>query len=193
MSNRPLYALLLLLLALLAAATAWLEFAVQTHRLGNWPGGPRSPDYMIRHFVVTRTNLSGKVEYVLHADFAQHFSDDDTATLTLPHLVAQDAQQGSVDVRSDRAYVTAKAKEVDFFGHVVLVRDMHDGQGPLVLTTDYLQAFPDDQILRTTHALTIVGRALHLTARGMVMNDRTRQLHLLQEVKGQYEPARATR
>lgn len=189
MSNRPLYVFLLMMLLILAAGTAWLEYAVQTHRGGKWLSRSRSPDYMIRHFVVTRTNLSGQVVYVLHADFAQHFLDDDTATLTLPHLVAQDEKQGSVDIRSDRAFVTAKAKEVRFFGHVVLVRDMHDGQGPLTLTTDYLQAFPDDQIIQTSHAVAIVGKDIHMTAKGLVMNNNTRQLHLLHDVKGQYEPA----
>ncbi len=187
MTNRPLYGFLLLMMGLLAAATTWLQYAVQTHGLGNALSGLHSPDYMIRHFSVSRTNLAGQVIYTLHADFAEHFSENDTASLTFPHLVAQDTEQGVVDIRSDWAFVTAKAKQVNFYGHVVMVRDMHDGQGPLTLTTDYLEAFPDDQIVRTNHPVKVVGKSLLMNAGGMQMNERSKMLWLTRRVKGVYE------
>lgn len=189
MSNRPLYGLLLLLLAMLAAATTWLEYAVQTHRLADTAADLHVTDYMIRHFSVSRTNLAGQVIYTLHAEYAEHFLDNDTATLTLPHLVAQDTLQGSVDIRSDTAFVTAKAKQVNFYGHVVMVRDMHDGQGPMTLNTDYLEVFPDDQVLRTTHPVKVMSRTMLMTAGGLQLNERTKLLLLTRRVKGYYERA----
>ncbi len=187
MNNRPLYGFLLLLLAVLAGASLWLEYAVQTQRLGGRWFGVHSPDYIIRRFSVTRTNLLGQKQYTLWADYAEHFPGDDTTSLTLPRMEAQDVRQGTVTVRADQAFATAKAKQVNFIGHVVLVRDLHDGQGPITLTTDYLEAFPDQQLIRTTHPVVVVGQKLHMTAGGLEMDNRNRWVHLSRRVRAQYE------
>ena len=188
MSNRPLYWFPLVIFILLAALSVWLQYAVQTRTPSFLATGQRIADYMIERFLVTRTNLAGQVEYTLHADYAEHYLDDDTAVLTMPHLVAHDDQQGTVDVRSSRAFVTAKGKQVNFIGHVVLVRDIHDLQGPLTLTTDYLEAFPDQQVIRTNHPVLVQGKFLQMTAGGLELDNRTQFLRLTHRVKARYEP-----
>ena len=188
MSNRPLYWFPLAIFVILAGLSVWLQYAVQVHRPSFLAAGQRIVDYMIERFVLTKTNLSGQIEYVLHADYAEHYLDDDTAQLTLPHLVAQSEHQGTVDVRSNRAFVTAKGKQVNFVGHVVLVSDSHDKQGPLTLTTDYLEAFPDRQFIWTNHPVQVQGKFLQMTAGGLELNNRTQFLRLTHRVKARYEP-----
>ncbi len=188
MSNRPLYWFPLAIIALLAGLSMWLQYTIQSHKLGFLTSDTRIIDYMIEDFKVTRTNLAGQVIYTLNAKFAEHFLDNDTAQLTTPHLVAHDEQQGTVDIRSKQAFVTSKGKQVNFIDNVVLVRDLHDGQGPLVLTTDYLEAFPDQQLMRTSHPVQIRGNFLQIAAGGLELNNRTQTMQLSNRVKARYEP-----
>ena len=190
MNNRPMYGFVLLLLALLALMSLWLEYSVQTQHPDTHLFGAHSPDYIIRHFTVTRTNLLGQKQYTLWADVAQHYPDDDSTDLSLPRMVAQDAQQGQVTVRSDRAVATSKATQVNFIGHVVVVRDQHSVRGPMTLTTTYLEAFPDQQILRTSQPVDITDKWAHITATGMEMDNHKQWVDLMHNVRAQYETAR---
>ncbi|MHB0990908.1 MAG: LPS export ABC transporter periplasmic protein LptC [Burkholderiales bacterium] len=189
MNNRPLYWFPLVIIAALAGLSMWLQYTIQSHKSNFLIGGPRIVDYMIEDFRVSRTNLAGQIIYTLHAKFAEHFLEDDTARLTMPHLIAWDAQQGTVDIRSKQAFVTSKGKQVNFIQNVVLVRDMHDKQGPLTLTTDYLEAFPDQQMIQTSHPVQIRGKFLQMTAGALKLNNRTQTMQLTHHVKARYEPA----
>ncbi|MDR3390167.1 MAG: LPS export ABC transporter periplasmic protein LptC [Sulfuriferula sp.] len=188
MNNRPLYWFPLAIVAVLAALSAWLQYAVSTSSPGVLSKGLHVADYIIEHFMVTRTNLAGQVVYTLHADHAEHYLDDDTTLLTSPHLVANDDQQGTADIRSSRALVTAQGKQVNFIGHVVLVRDMHDQQGPLTLTTEYLEAIPDQRVMRTDRPVLVVGKSINMTAGGLELNNQTQILKLTHRVKARYVP-----
>ncbi len=187
MNNRPVYAFVLLLLAVLAGASLWLDMMAQSGHLTGLLKGARTPDYMVNDFSMSRTGIQGNIIYTLNAQSAAQYAEDDSTTLTLPHLQAQDAVQGSVDIRSDRAWVASKAKQVNFYGHVVLVRDLHDGNGPTTLYTDYLEAFPDSHLLRTSHPVRVESATLHMTAGGLQLNQLTRQLWLSRRVRAQYQ------
>lgn len=191
MTNRPFYGFLLLLLSVLAAASLWLEYVVQTQQpIGRWLPAAHTADYMVRHLKMTRTDVQGQKQYTLWADFAEHFPGDDTTDLTLPVLVAQDATQGTLTVHADRAFATSKAKQVNFMGHVIVVRDVHDKQGPITLTTSFLEAFPDQQVLYTPDPVLVVGKLIHLTAVGFTMNNRSQWLDLKHKVKAHYDVSR---
>ncbi|WP_124948740.1 LPS export ABC transporter periplasmic protein LptC [Sulfuriferula thiophila] len=188
MNSRPLYWFPLAIIAVLAGLSAWLQFAVNTTQPGVLGSGLHIADYMIERFMVSRTNLAGQVIYTLHADRAEHYLDDDTTQLTKPHLVANDDQQGSADIRSTRALVTAQGKQVNFIGHVVLVRDARDAQGPMTLTTEYLEAIPDQRIMRTDRPVLVQGKSIKMTAGGLELNNQTQILQLTHRVKARYEP-----
>ncbi|MEQ1667029.1 MAG: LPS export ABC transporter periplasmic protein LptC, partial [Sulfuriferula sp.] len=161
---------------------------VQSPRVGVFSQGQHIADYMIEKFTVSRTNLAGQVIYTLRADHAEHYMDDDTTTLRLPHLVANDDHQGSADIRSRQALVTAQGKQVNFIGNVVLVRDAHDTQGPLTMTTDYLEVMPDARVMRTHKPVRVSGKSVQMTAGGLELDNTTRILRLTNKVKARYEP-----
>jgi lipopolysaccharide export system protein LptC len=190
MNNRSMYGFVLFLLAVLALMSLWLQYSVQTRQLGAHSFGAHSPDYIIRNLTVTRTNLLGQKQYTLWADFAQHYPDDDSTDLSLPRMVAQDAQQGLVTVRADRAVATSKAKQVNFIGHVVVVRDQHSVRGPMTLTTTYLESFPDQQIILTSQPVDITDKRAHITATGMEMDNHKQWIDLTHNVRAHYEMAR---
>lgn len=188
MNSRPLYWFPLGMLAILAGLTIWLQFVVQSPRAGMFSPGRHIADYIIEQFTVSRTNLAGQVIYTLRADHAEHFMDDDTTTLRQPHLLANDDHQGSADIRSRLALVTAQGKQVNFIGNVVLVRDAHDAQGPLTMTTEYLETIPDARVMRTNKLVHVVGKSVQMTAGGLELDNTTRILRLTNKVKARYEP-----
>lgn len=189
MNNRPIYFFLLLLLSALAISSLWLEYAIQTKTSIAHVFGANEPDYIVRNFTITRTNLAGVKQYTLWSIFAQHFPANDTTFLTTPVMHAQDAKQGDASIHSDRAVALAQGKQVNFIGNVVLVRDQHTLQGPLTLTTNYLEALPDEQIMRTSQPVVIVGQAEHITAGGMLMNNHLQQINLFHKVSVHYAMA----
>ncbi|NOT16866.1 MAG: LPS export ABC transporter periplasmic protein LptC [Sulfuriferula sp.] len=188
MNTRPLIWFPLSIMLILAALTAWLQFAVQSPHANAFSHGAHIADYMMEKFAVSRTNLAGQLIYTLRADYAEHFMDDDTTRLRQPHLLANDDQQGTADIRANRALVSAKGKQVDFFERVVLIRDTHDAQGAMTLTTEHLTAWPDARIMRADKLVHVTGKNIQMTAGGLELNNTTRILRLTNRVKAQYEP-----
>jgi lipopolysaccharide export system protein LptC len=76
----------ILIAALLALATYWLQFVVSNERpagLGNDRG---DPDTIIEHFHVDKFNVEGRLAMNLDADQLLHFPKDDSADLTNPRV-----------------------------------------------------------------------------------------------------------
>ena len=178
------------LLALLAGLSLWLQYAVQSPDPNDSDQGKHIVDYIVENFHATRTDINGRPENTLSARKTQHFIDDDSTQLEAPHFTAIDKQNGSVDIRSERGYVSSKAETVTFTGKVVLVRDLHDAQGPLTLTTDYLEVFPEQDLARTNRPVQVRGKGIAVNAGAMQMNNQTRELQLTGSVKTLYEPIR---
>lgn len=176
------------LLALLAGLSLWLQYAVQSPGIGSSESSKHIADYIVENFHATRTDLSGRPENTLSARKSQHFLDDDSTELETPHLTATDKQNGSVDIRSERGYVSSEGETVTFTGKVVLVRDLHDAQGPLTLTTNYLEVFPEQHLMRSNRPVQVRGKHIAINAGGLQMNNQTRELRLTRGVKTYYEP-----
>lgn len=176
------------LLALLAGLSLWLQYAVQS------PGttGPGSDkhvaDYIVENFHATRYDVTGRPENTLSARSTRHFVDDDSTRLEMPRFTAVDGQNGSINIRSESGQVSSKAEKVTFTGKVVLVRDLHDAQGPLTLTTNYLEIFPKQDLMRTDRPVQVRGKHLAIDAGGLQLNNQTRELRLTRGVKTYYEP-----
>lgn len=175
-------------LALLAGLSLWLQYAVQSPGMSGPDQGKHIADNIVENFHATRYDSNGRPENTLNARKTQHFLDDDSTGLDTPHFTATDPQNGHVDIRSETGYVSSEGETVTFTGNVVLVRDMRDAQGPLTLTTDYLEIFPDQHLARTNRPVQVRGKSLAIDAGGFQMNNQTRELRLNRGVKTYYEP-----
>lgn len=177
----------LLLLALLAALTFWLEQKVQT------PIGARDkklrhePDYIVHNFSAVETSPAGVPSQSLDAVTLTHFSDDDTSHLISPEFVRYSEKRLPVRITADTARVTAQGEHAHFFGNVRAVVEGKKPQENITILTDYLHVIADENLAKTDRPVTIQKADSVTTAVGMELNGETRELKLLSRVKVRYE------
>jgi lipopolysaccharide export system protein LptC len=163
----------LLLLAVLAALTFWLDRVVQ-------------PDYIVERLSATRMDPAGRVKHTLFAEKMTHYADDDSTVLQSPRFTSSAAGRAPVNITSREALISSNGENIYFIGEVRVVRAAYADKSELVVKTDYLHVIPDDDIARTDREVTIADAHTVVTAVGLELNNQTRVLKLLSRVRGTY-------
>ena len=179
-----------LLLAMLAALTYWLDQAVQSS-----PADAADkrllhhPDFTAETLLATRMDARGRIRDTLRSAKMVHYLDDDSTTLEHPHYVNLTRSE-PLSVTSLEALVTSNAGNIHFRGNVVARRAASTGK-PLQVNTEYLHVLPDDNIAKTNQHVTITDANMRIEAAGMELNNETRVLKLQGNVRGVYYDAHA--
>ena len=180
------------LIGTLAALTFWLDRVVQPSR--DLLGASRhDPDYIVDDLSAVRIGQAGRESYTLSAVKMVHYPDDDTTLLTRPRFVSYGSEKAPVTITSSQGVVSAKGDHVYFQDDVRVTRAPHGDQSELVMSTAFLHVIPDQNLARTDRAVTITDAATVVTAVGLELNNETRVLKLLSNVRGTYDPSKAPR
>ncbi len=183
----------LVLLAVLAALTFWLDRVVQP------AGGPRDstqrhdPDYIVDKLTISRMDRDGQPRHVLFAERMIHYPDDDSTELVLPRLVSNAASRSPVTVTARRGLISSNGENVYFEDEVQVVRAPYANHSRLVVETGFLHVIPDDSIAKTDRAVTISDAHTVVSAVGLELNSETRVLRLLSQVKGTFHDPKRIR
>lgn len=177
----------LLLMLALAAATLWLERAVQAPEYDNSGRMRHDPDFIAEDFGVTKMGLAGKPEYRLSAARMLHYPDDNSTDIVAPRLEQSRDGEPPIVIRADRGTVSGNGEEAGFSGNVVVVRAAGGGRSELRVETDYLQVIPDRNLARTDKPVIITEGRSRLAGTGMEFNSKTRQFALLSQVRATYD------
>jgi len=177
----------LLLLLALAAASLWLERAVQAPERDQSGKLRHDPDFIAEDFGITKMDAAGKPEYILSAERMQHYPDDESTSVVAPRLVQRHDNANPVVIRADRALIAKKGDEASFYGSVVVVREAGRGQSELRVQTEYLQVIPDRDLARTDKPVIITEGRSRLSGVGMEFNNKTRQFALQSQVRGTFD------
>ncbi len=177
----------LLLLLALAAASLWLERAVQAPERDKSGKLRHDPDFIAEDFGITKMDAAGKPEYILSAERMQHYPDDESTSVVAPRLVQRHDNANPVVIRADRGLIAKKGDEASFYGSVVVVREAGRGQSELRVQTEYLQVIPDRDLARTDKPVIITEGRSRLSGIGMEFNNKTRQFALQSQVRGTFD------
>lgn len=177
----------LLLILALAAASLWLERAVQAPEHDKSGKLRHDPDFIAEDFGITKIDVTGKPEYILSAERMQHYPDDESTSVVAPRLVQRLDHANPVVIRADRGLIAKNGKEASFYGSVVVVREAGRGQSELRVQTEYLQVIPDRDLARTDKPVIITEGRSRLSGVGMEFNNRTRQFALQSQVRGTFD------
>lgn len=180
----------LLLMLALAAASLWLERAVQPPERDKSGKMRHDPDFIAEDFGITKFGANGRSEYSLSAERMLHYPDNDITDILAPQLVQRHDNDAPIVIRADRGLISGTGDEARFYGNVVVVRAAGRGQGELRLQTEYLQILPDRDLARTDKPVIITEGRSRLTGVGMEFNNRTRQFALLSQVQGRFDAAK---
>jgi lipopolysaccharide export system protein LptC len=175
-----------LLLSLLAALTWWLDQKVQ-------PVGPHEgasatePDFVAENFEAKRMNEDGTERYSVIAKKMEHYPVDNSAILEEPRLTHFDPDKGPVSIRANRGMVSSNGETVDFRDAVQVRRAPFGGDPEMTLTTSFLHVVPDKDLVSTDREVTLTHGNSTVKSVGLEFNNKTRQLKLLSNVKGQLQ------
>ena len=176
----------LVLLAVLAAVTFWLDRVIRPPENPGASAVRHDPDYIVDGLSAVRMDEQGRVKHTLRAQKMTHFPENDVTVLVQPRFVTYGEGRAPVTVTSRDAHMSGNGDNVYFENDVRVVRAPIANQTELVLETSYLHVIPDDNIAKTNRPVTIRNAAAVVNASGLELNSETRVLKLQGRVKGIY-------
>ncbi len=180
-----------LLLSAVTALTYWLNAQVQTGT-GSFDGsGRHDTDLYIEDFKAISLDADGRVRQSISAKLARHFPDDDTTEFESPLITFSDPGKAPVSITADRGMITGDQKNAYFTGNVRGVRAAVEGEagnGPVVVTSEYLHVLPKEDKIETDKAVTISDPRGIINATGMEFDNKAKTFKFKSRVSGQLQP-----
>lgn len=144
---------------------------------------PHYVDVFIHDFTITAMDESGQPNYILKANRLEHYSDSEYAVIEQP--VIQLTQGGH------HWMISAKAGEIDDINQLIMLRgavvlEQQDNQQPVRLETEQLDIDVLQKIASSPLTVTIFQQKFTLKSEGMILNNASGQLELLNSVEGNY-------
>jgi lipopolysaccharide export system protein LptC len=159
-----------ILLAVVAALSFWLERAVERQRPGA-PPARNAPDFWASDFSVRNFDEQGRMRYTLRADEMIHFADRDSVELRSPQFVMQG--DGLTHVLAKRAHVGPDGKRIDLSGDVSIVRRPPAGGEVTTLYTERMTLLPDLQEANGDAPVRIKRPGAEITGSGFTSNNKS--------------------
>ena len=163
----------LVILAMLAGFTIWLERASRDDADGPDPTLRHDPDFWADNFIVHRFNVDGSIQYTVNAIRMLHFPDDETTDINEPRIAYfRDDRTATITARN--AWLDKDGERLRLIGDVRVVHT--DAHGiSTVVDTEELLVIPDDEQAHTEVPVTITqGRSVLRGDGGMDLDNRTR-------------------
>lgn len=181
------------LLALVAAVTVWLDREVQPPERVRDGKMRHDPDYIVENFSAFRIGPDGMPRYALNARRMVHYPDDDTTHLEAPRLVSFRGTAAAVTATSKTALLSSNGEEAYLIDDVRLVRAAYDDKSEMTMQTSWLHIVPDGNTANTDRPVQIVDANTRISSVGLEFNNETRILKLLSNVRGRYEKPKPAR
>lgn len=179
----------LALVGALVALTFWLDLIAQPPVRG--PAGSRNdPDYIVENLSAVSMGASGTAKHVLSAAKMAHYAIENTTLLTRPKFVSYGSERSPVTITAAEATVSANGEHVYFQDDVRVTRAAHGANSELNVRTAFLHVIPDYNIAKTDRTVTITNDAVSVTAVGLELNNETRVIKLLSNVRGTYDTSK---
>lgn len=174
------------LLVLLVGLTFWLQRATEIKDNFSSSRLRHDPDYFAENFTVRRFAPSGGLQSSLTARKMVHYPDDDTTVIDEPRMAF--FRGGRVThLTAKQGLVGPDAQEVTLVGNVRGVRSATPTDAELVYTSSHLTVFPDDEVARTSAAVTITQGTSIVRGIGMEADNKTQIYKLLSQVNSTIE------
>lgn len=182
----------IILLALLAGLTFWLQKVISQDELANDGKLRHDPDAIAENFMVRRFDDSGHVRYRLIAPYLVHYPDDDSSELTSPKLISYREDAAPVEVVAKHAKVTSKGETIFLWDDVTLTRTATADRPAMVARMPDLTTQPDAGFAFTNSPVEITQGQSWIKGVGAHLDNNTSTLVLQSQVTGLYIRPRAT-
>lgn len=172
----------LVVLALLAGLTFWLERATQVDDAGRRSRERHDPDFFVERFTARRFDANGHLQHTLVAAKMLHFPDDDSTDVLAPQLTYNGERPTVVTARS--AWLDRDAKHIRLDNDVRIVRSGAARTPDTVIATSVLHVIPDDEYAHTEAPVTITQGKSVIHGIGLKADNKTQTAVLAGPVRG---------
>lgn len=172
----------LLIVALLAMASFWLEYVVSNENRAGLGNNRHDPDAIIHDFSVSRFDAEGKKRSDLSASKLTHFPDNDTAELIAPRISFLQ-QHRTTTFTSEHGLADNQQRMVTLIGNVRGITPASASSPEQKLSTEELEVLVDDEIGRTKYPVRFEHGASELTGVGANWNNISGRLDVLSRVR----------
>ncbi|HZV54690.1 MAG TPA: LPS export ABC transporter periplasmic protein LptC [Rhodocyclaceae bacterium] len=173
----------LLVLAMLAGFTFWLENASQADMSNGGAKTRHDADFWVDDFTMRRFDVEGAVQHVLTSKRLEHFPDDESTNVTAPRLNYFGDRQTTVTAKT--AWLDKEGKHVRLEGDVRIVRPGEANDPETIITTSVLHVMPDDERAYTQTPVTLTqGQTMIHGTGGLEVNNKTQIAVLSGPVQG---------
>ena len=180
-----------LLLGALAAMTYWLNTQVRPSALASDGSSRHEPDLFGENFKAVSLDAEGNIRQALTATRAQHYPDDDTTAFEQANMVFTDPGKPRLDVTADHATLTGDHEHVYLREHAKVVRAPSDDEkhdGPIVVTSEYLDVMPKEDRVVTDKPVTITDPRGTVNATGLELDNKAKTVKFKSRLSGQIQP-----
>lgn len=153
-------------LAALAGATLWLEHVTETEDIHPPTETRTDPDFIGEHIQLVSFDETGVQHYVLNAARLTHYPHDDVNELVQPRI-RYEHPGGTLHITAANGESSKGGSQVYFSGDVKVVRTGIQDKQDMILTSDTLQLWPDEQRAETIDPVVLTQGST--TARGNTM------------------------
>lgn len=169
------------LMVLLVGLTFWLQRATEVKGGFSDSKLRHDPDYIVEKFTVRRFASTGALQNTLVAEKMVHYPDDETTFVVEPR-VSLHSETRPTHLSARQGLVGPDAREVALTGNVRGIREASKTDSEIVFTTTHLAVFPDDEMVRTSAAVTIRQDASVIRGIGLEADNKTQVFQLLSQV-----------
>ncbi len=179
MYNRQVILFPLILAAMLALLTFWINQVVEKSGPKIDGSNRHDHDYIVNGFYTTKTDLVGNLRYVLAATEMEHFPDDDSTVLQRPRFTQYTINKPYTQISGLHGYVSSGGEEIQVIDDVKVVRPAFEGRGEMEVLTEKLKVYPDEEIVKTDSPVLIKQfPKTEIHATGMLFNKKEQTLKL---------------
>ncbi len=176
----------IILVALLAGLSFWLQSAVNIEEAKRDGNQRHDPDAIAENFTVRRFDANGQVKYRLTAPYLEHFPDDDSSELRSPTLINFRPNGPSLTFSADNARVSSEGETVFLWGNVNAVRAATAERPELRARMPDLTAQPDLGTAFTNSPVEITMGPSWVKGVGAQIDNNTSTFVLQSQVTGVY-------
>lgn len=179
-------------LTLAALATGWIAQQLRSDPPRARDRGGHRPDFFLDDFALTTHDEHGRPVRQLEGARLVHYRDDDSTEIEGPEAQLLSNRGERWEARADRAWASAKGRDIRLDGEVRLHRPGNGDRPALRLRTDRLWVLPEEDYLETDHPVTLYSEDWTVEARGMRAWIRQGRLQLISHVRGTHAPISET-
>ena len=175
----------LALVALLTALTFWLERAVNPEDPAHKALKRHDPDYIVSQIEARHFDTTGALKQSMLAESITHYPDDDSSLIAKPQLTYY-LESGSTKLLANTAQITRDNKQVFLRGDVHLIKPPRPDHGAIVMQTEAMTVFPDEDIAQSDVRVTISQEESVVSGDSIHYNGRTSIAILTGRIKGTF-------